>query len=63
MVSHQKTRRGHTPGGRKLKAGSLRGGKNQPFPGKRGSGQRWDACVRKLHSARLCGAIKRAKYG
>lgn len=49
---------------------SLRGGENHPFRGKRGTGTRFDNCVRRMshrkgvHNARkLCAAIGRAKYG
>jgi len=56
--------------GQKLRRGSLRGGKNQPFKGKRGSGKRFSNCVKKMSGRKgvrdpkaLCGSIKRAKYG
>ena len=63
----RKKKKTSSRGVRKLKPGSLKGGKNQPFKGKRGSGERWDECVKKMKKkgARnpegLCGAIKRAK--
>lgn len=54
--------------GHKIKPGSLAGGKNQPFKGKRGSGQRFKAAVRSFSHQKgvrnpraLAGAIARAK--
>lgn len=49
---------------------SLKGGANKPFPGKKGSGSRFDACTKKVgarkgvHDAKaVCAAIGRSKYG
>ena len=55
--------------GRKLKAGSLKGGANKPFKGKKGTGSRFGDCKKKMRAkgardpAAMCAAIGRAKYG
>ena len=55
--------------GRKLKAGSLRGGANKPFKGKKGTGTRFKHCKDRMRAkgardpAAMCAAIGRAKYG
>jgi len=52
--------------GRKLRVGSLAGGKNEPFKGKRGTGTRFKKCTRSVHARNkkaLCASIMRAKYG
>jgi len=55
--------------GKKLTRGSLKGGKNQPFKGKLGTGTRFSHCMAKVskrygakRARKICGAIYWAKF-
>jgi len=56
--------------GKKLRKGSLKGGKNKPFRGKRGTGTRFKNCMKRMRAKKgvkdprkMCAAIMYAKYG